>query len=573
MRYLLFILFCILYIPAYANSPHTKEVADLLDKVRSAYQSHNDSFTYFLGKAEHAALNKKDYPALVEIYRLRGAQQFLAGEHSQALQTYIEGIKLGEEHNVTNELEIIYYETAGVYSKNGANQTAHEYIHKGLALGEKINDTPGIADGNNRIGILLDEEGKPDSALYHYTISYALNSSIKNYGAMSYSLENIATVLSQQGKFDQSILYLKRSLDIRKNIDDKYGIAIATINISETYTQSEQLDSALFYAHKAEEASKKIAYLDLTQYTYEHLCKLYKMKNNYGLALHYHELFTKIKDSVYNKEKSKQITEFTTKFDTEKKEQEIKVLNKQKTIQRLGLLATTMLLIALLILAFTYYKNRKAKEEKLRTESQFQLQLQEVKASNAMQNERLRISRELHDNIGAHLTFINATVDNIDQDKDKLKQLKDLTNETIRELRKTVWLVNKSSVKVEEFVVKLRDFLKNIPELSVIAKIEDAAAIMKAELITELFRSTQESVNNALKYSGAREIIVTINSDEKRISILIKDNGCGFDIEEENAKGFGLENMQHRMNSIGGTYAVSSIKKEGTSVILEAAFI
>lgn len=543
----------------------------MMHKLRMAYQSHNDSLAHFLTKAENIVLEIKDYAALVEIYKLRGVSYFLAGDHSKALEVYIQAIKTGEEHAVTFELEIVYYEIGGVYAKNGDKKTAYAYIYKGLALGEKIKDTMGLADGHNRIGIMLDRDGKLDSSMYHYKISYALNESIKEYGAMSYSLENIATVLSQQKKFEQAIVYLKKALAIRKEINDKYGIAIATINISESYMQSKELDSAILYAHKAEEASTSISFLDLTQYTYEHLCKLYKMKNNFDLALHYHELYTTMKDSVYNKEKSKQFAEFTTKFDTEKKEQQIKILNKQKTIQRLGLIATVLLLIMLTVLAYAYYKNRKAKEEKLKAEALFQLQLKEAEARNAMQKERLRISRELHDNIGAHLTFINATVDNIGTDNNKLQQVKDLTNETIRELRKTVWLINKSSVKVEEFVVKLRDFLKNIDQLSVQANVEEPQALMKAELITELFRTTQESVNNALKYSGATKILVAVNSDAQTIRVTISDNGSGFDIDESKT-GFGLENMKHRMNSIGGSYVISSVKNEGTTVTLEAKF-
>jgi signal transduction histidine kinase len=94
---------------------------------------------------------------------------------------------------------------------------------------------------------------------------------------------------------------------------------------------------------------------------------------------------------------------------------------------------------------------------------------------------------------------------------------------------------------------------------------------MKAELITELFRTTQESVNNALKYSGATKILVAVNSDARAIRVTISDNGSGFDIEESST-GFGLENMNHRMNSIGGSYVISSVKNEGTTVTLEAKF-
>jgi signal transduction histidine kinase len=219
--------------------------------------------------------------------------------------------------------------------------------------------------------------------------------------------------------------------------------------------------------------------------------------------------------------------------------------------------------------AYFIIKNRRIKEEKLRAEAAFQLQLKEVEARSAMQHERLRISRELHDNIGAHLTFINATVDGMDKSNAKTQQVKDLTNETLRDLRKTVWLINKSSVRIEEFVLKLREFLKNIPQVQVLSTIEDTSIELNAEMITELFRTTQECVNNALKYSGAESIIVDINSSAEKIAIEVKDNGCGFDIEELSNKGFGLENMQHRMEVLGGTCLIQSEKNKGTQIKME----
>jgi two-component system NarL family sensor kinase len=543
----------------------------LLDKMNAAYSDHNDSLFAYIGQAHTLAEQEKDYDALMKVYKIRGNFYFLSGDYKNAHESYSAGIRLGEEHKLGKGLITLYYEIAGVYSKNGNRPLSDQNILKGLQLAEKTSDTSCLADGLNRIGIHLERDGKLDTALHCYQKSYEFYSAVGDSVGMSYSLENQATTYGLMKNFREAIVRIKRSLSIRELKNDRYGIAIANINISEIYQQDNKLDSAVKYALVAERTSKEVGFLDLVQYTYEQLYLLYKKKNNTTLALHYFELRTRLKDSIFNADRTKQIAEFSTKFDTERKEQQIKVLSKQKTIQRLALFAAVLLFIVMVIVGYLIFKSRKEKENKLRLETAFQLQLQEAEARNALQNERLRISRELHDNIGSHLTFINATVDNMGGADSKLQQVKDLTNETIRELRKTVWLINKSSVRIDEFVVKLRDFLKNITHLSVEAQVADAEAILKAELITELFRAIQESVNNALKHSGAGKIVVQIIADAATISIQVIDNGSGFDIAQQSSKkGFGLENMEHRMHSIGGSYTIESAPGAGTTVRLHA---
>ncbi|MBL7711740.1 MAG: sensor histidine kinase [Chitinophagaceae bacterium] len=572
MKCCLYGLLCLpllLLIPARcaAASPALKA---LVGNMEAAYRNHSDSLFTYINQARGLAEQEKDYDALMIVYKIEGNFYFLSSDYKKAHESYATGIRLGEQHHLGKGLITLYYEIAGVYSKNGNKALSDQNILKGLKLADKTSDTSCLADGLNRIGIHLERDGKLDSSLHCYQLSYELYKAVDDSVGMSYSLENQATTYGQMKNFREAIARIKLSLSIRELKNDRYGIAIANINISEIYQQDHKIDSAVKYALIAEKAAKEVGFLDLVQYTYEQLYMLYKKKNNTNLALHYFELRTQLKDSIFNAERTKQIAEFSTRFDTERKEQQIKVLSKQKTIQRLALFAAVLLFVVMVIVGYIIFRNRKEKENKLRLEAAFQLQLQEAEARNALQNERLRISRELHDNIGSHLTFINATVDNMGEAEGKMQQVKELTNETIRELRKTVWLINKSSVRIEEFVVKLRDFLKNIPHLHVEAQIADPEAILKAELITELFRAIQESVNNALKYSGAEKIIVQIRADAAQIAIEVTDNGSGFDVARQKGSGFGLENMEQRMQGIGGSYAIESLAGKGTKVSLQA---
>lgn len=544
------------------------EVKEIVKRAQHAYTTHNDSLLSLLDKGDIAALKEADFAAQVELKRLRGIYHFLSGDHAKGLKILLEGTTIGEQHKIRKELILTYYELGTVYSRNKNLVLSREYLDKGLRLATEYRDTALMADANNRIGVLYENKHALDSALFHYRIGYELNKEAGDSLGLSYSLENMATVYGAQHRFDLSIPYLKQAVAIREAKNDRYGLAIATINISESYKEEGILDSAIFYAHKAIVYGREVGFLDLLQHVHGQLAEMYKTRKQFDSALFYLERFVQLKDSIFNSEKSKQIAEMSTRFETEKKEQQIKTLSKQRTIQRLGLTATVLLLIIVVIIAYVIYRTRRLKEAQLRQEAAFQLQLREAEARNAMQQERLRISRELHDNIGAHLTFINATVDELAHDEQKLSQVKELTNETIRELRKTVWLINKPSIRLDEFVLKLRDFLKNVPHLQWSMQLTEGSRELSSELVTELFRCTQEAVNNAVKYSGAEAIAVRLEESNNLLSISIEDSGKGFDVAAARGRGFGLQNMEQRMQALGGTFHLESTPGTGTRLQL-----
>ena len=86
-------------------------------------------------------------------------------------------------------------------------------------------------------------------------------------------------------------------------------------------------------------------------------------------------------------------------------------------------------------------------------------------------------------------------------------------------------------------------------------------------LSTALYRIGQEAVTNSLRYSKANTIIVELKTEDEGIVLLIQDNGCGFDVHNNNGvNGFGLEGMRERANLVGGKLDISSRLSHGTSI-------
>ncbi|MDQ2752881.1 MAG: ATP-binding protein, partial [Bacteroidota bacterium] len=184
--------------------------------------------------------------------------------------------------------------------------------------------------------------------------------------------------------------------------------------------------------------------------------------------------------------------------------------------------------------------------------------LQTLRIRQQVLAERERISRDLHDNIGAYASAISANVDDViyqfnASDHVALKRLKNSAREIIIQLRDSIWALNKEnqtvimlSDRIKSYVQKLQPTYPNI-DFDVDENIEQNQTIASITAL-HLLRIVQEAVHNAVKHSGCSSIQIGINS-QSPIVISIKDNGCG--MPDQPLMGEGLKNMQLRAAEIG----------------------
>src|SRR5690606_24117508 len=133
---------------------------------------------------------------------------------------------------------------------------------------------------------------------------------------------------------------------------------------------------------------------------------IYASQTNYSEAYNHQSKYIMFKDSVYRTESAEAMENFAAQYETEKKEQQIKMLSQTATIQNLELERRNLYVVVLISLlslvsfgAYFIYLKRRQREKQLLTEAELKGQLLKAEAQQKMQDERLRISRELHDNI------------------------------------------------------------------------------------------------------------------------------------------------------------------------------
>ena len=198
------------------------------------------------------------------------------------------------------------------------------------------------------------------------------------------------------------------------------------------------------------------------------------------------------------------------------------------------------------------------------------------------ENEQNRIAKDIHDGIGQMLTGLKYLLESVELEdpekaKEKIEKLKLLTGNIIKGVRTATFNLTPPELKDYGIVPALTELTQELEKLTdkhiVLFNKTDFNQRLDSLVEINLYRITQEAINNAIKYADSTHIIVTISHSEKILSIIVDDNGKGFDKSKLKPKpdkdgGMGLTFMQERINYINGRLFINSSPNEGTRVTL-----
>ncbi|RYG56678.1 sensor histidine kinase, partial [bacterium] len=194
--------------------------------------------------------------------------------------------------------------------------------------------------------------------------------------------------------------------------------------------------------------------------------------------------------------------------------------------------------------------------------------------------ERGRISRELHDNLGQHLTAVmlglgalemqiqNITGGNVSGDVPQLDNLRTLVDGLMKAAHRQAWELRPAELDAMGLEAALRQYLgdwSTRAEIEVDFDTDGWDERPSPEVETTLYRVVQEAVTNVTRHAQATYVSVVLQQDGKMANAIIEDNGCGFDTDQNSGR-LGVLGMQERLAIVGGTLEIESIPGDGTSV-------
>ena len=262
----------------------------------------------------------KLWNTISSVYDYVGVTYYFKGDYSVAMKYYIKSAEIyGKTKNV-GDLAQCYNRIGHIPQKQGRDTLALEYFFKALAIYDSLDSERGVSIMLNNIGEVYTSMGRYSQALdYHLrSLKHKKNIDYKRGIAMSYN--NIGEIHFLKEEFQKALDYHLEALQIQEKINDKLGMTTSLISIGELYIKQNKGKVALEYLLKCTELATALKAKRELKDTYKSLAEAYAQTKNYQKAYKYHRLHTLTKDSVFNEESAKQITEMQTKYETEKKE-------------------------------------------------------------------------------------------------------------------------------------------------------------------------------------------------------------------------------------------------------------
>lgn len=402
-------------------------------------------------------------------------------------------------------------------------------------------DNLGISTLNQRIGAVHSAKGNSQSAKKFFQISETLLKELNS------EIEQTNVLLS---KIDELIK--------QKNFQEAYKLLLQVKKI-----------------HKEHDSDR---YLLETYKKLTLVCLYQEMKDS--SAFYFNE-YTNLKDEKLKTSVLEQTAELEAKYQTAEKEKQLLQKEAEAKKKTTTIIILSLLALFIAIVGFLIYRQQRLKNVQQKQEFELQSAIAQIENQNKLHEQRLAISRDLHDNIGAQLTFIISSVENLKfgfptmetSIKNHLTKISDFTKTTIVELRDTIWAMNANEFTFDDLSSRIYNFIEKAQSakenIAFKFSVDDSLKNSKFSSLegVNLYRTIQEAVNNAIKYADATEVSVQVKPNKNGIIIEILDNGKGFDLDTTDL-GNGVVNMQKRIEEIGGVFKIQSEITKGTQITI-----
>jgi len=500
------------------------------------------------------------------------------GDYPKATENFYKSLKIFEENTHTKGISMINASLGEVHMQKGDFKSAKEYLDIALKTLENDKSQSGWLRAAHTLANLHGMNGNFEAAMKIDEEGIRISDSIKSPRAKVTFLDNKANCFLYSKRFDSAEYYFKECLKVDIQTGNKKQIADTYSNLGNLAGFQGDYKKGEDYTMKSIAILKPLKHTHNLAKSYMVLVDIYSNQGDYKRALSAHEAFYEEYKKMIDEKKESSLAEFRILHETDKKEKllaenKIELLQKNAEVRQRNNIVIVLLILAVFIamIGFLIYRQQKLKNSQLAQEHELKTAIAQIETQNRLQNQRLDISRDLHDNIGAQLTFIISSIDNIKYAFDisnsklgnKLQSISTFAKETIIELRDTIWAMNHSEISFEDLRTRVLNFMEKAKEATgninfTFTISEQLSAIMLTSIEgMNVFRTIQEAVNNSLKYSGATQITIEISEDDEDIIIGISDNGSGFN-NKTVERGFGLRNIEKRISDIGGKFLIDS---------------
>jgi two-component system, NarL family, sensor kinase len=516
-------------------------------------------------------------------------------EYDSATANYLAAANIYHEIGEESLVFFPYTNLTTIYSFLKDSQKALKYAQESYVAAVKMND-PGklIIAVNSEMAIRI-ELGQYDSVLLPLRKNLQRANKLQN----NYAAGKATNLISQyyaagKQQYDSAVYYCKKALKFMEKINNQYEMAGMLQNIGYYYEQKGTYDSAAVYLKRATDLAKAIGLDQVAHYSVGNLSEVEEKRGNIKAAYNYLKEYIVINDSLQARNNRSLVYDLETKYQTVRKELQIKELEADKKVQELSirqkntlnyiLTGSAVTILIIFLLSYRNYHQKQKLQQHRISELETEKQLTATEAVlKGEEQERTRMAKDLHDGLGGMLSGIkyslNTMKGNLIMTPDNAQAFErsiDMLDSSIREMRRVAHNMMPEALVKFGLDTALRDYCNDINQSSAIKVMYQSIglndAVIDQTTAIALYRVVQELVTNILKHAAAKTAIVQLTKTTDVLTVTVEDDGNGFDTGVlKQSRGMGWSNIQNRVAFLKGKLDVSSQADKGTSVLIEVA--
>lgn len=463
----------------------------------------------------------------------------------------------------------------------GNRPEAIRYGRQALAIRERGQDMDALALSCNNLSQIYLQADSMEQALYYQRLGlrYAEASGAKLRLAQSYT--SMSLLLNRQGKNAEALEYEKKAMQICRETGDSSMLARRCIAAGMLSAALKDSTGAVAYYDLGERVARALNDKFNLRDVYLYRTVFYRDRKDYARAYDNLKKYYSYKDSIVGQETKRNIAEIQAKYETEKKdeeirtkEQELRLAKAEKELKERQLeqqkQGRNILIGAVVVLGLI--------AAGLFNRYQLKKKLQQQAALLEMRN---HIARDLHDELGSTLTSIHilsqVSQNHFGPDPSRafslLEKITDQSRQMQQSMSDIVWAIRSDNDKIENLMVRMREYLAQTLEAKDIGIRFEADEELLGHSFTmqqrkDLLLIFKEAVNNAAKYACCKRLEVSFRRCGDKVVLEVVDDGVGFDMAERRS-GNGLSNMQSRSVALDGECRIESALGRGTRVVVE----
>ena len=559
-----------------------------------------DSAIHYLGVAEKQALEIKDTNLLINIYNGHGLLSNYQSDFKGAVEFLTKAAMLIE----SSKTPALRNYLPQIYGNIGHNLIGEKQLLKGIEYEKKALAITGYPDEKRyRVMLNLDiadafiKLGQLALSVPYLDTAKQIIATLNNTVLQTMLLNTEGYYFAETKEHSKSLQSYLQAYAIADSTGNAYQKSECADNVAKAYLATGNLAAAERFAWTSNKIAASLSNYSIQASNYATLKDVASQRNDFKKAFQFSEMQKLYADSATNDASQKSSLYLEARYESVKKENEISELTISNANTELAVFKRNRLLLiggivssALLLLLGLLYRN--SRQKRLLAEKDAALQQEQVKflerqqqvvslqsMVNGQETERTRIAKDLHDGLGGLFSTIKMYFSTLQHEQPQLKEdalfIKsyDMVNTASEEVRRIAHNM------MPEVLIKI-GLLQAVQELCnsisagklLTATLQSYGMEKRLNPPTEimLFRIIQELLNNIIKHAKATEAIIQFNKEENRLSIIVEDNGRGFNTLDGDAKTkAGLASVESRVTYLNGKLSIDSQQESGTTVMMD----